>query len=391
MSSDLGKFLLELRLGKFFDGTLLPVSRSKEHDSVEFYCIVVRQAGEDIVRVPFKFEGNKTIQLHLYLVNTVIPNSHVASMNHVRLVHTSYPMEIHLYKFVRPSKDVLGMQRIISDDSSIQDTAIFVKKNIQDHSLVNNKYYTLRWVPQSAQDILHPINCIDIYENDPTNSPSWNTQRNFYRKMHESMNMELHRLNCEKTINFLRKEQTFSSMLDFITKWSVFVNPCEYVPDTKWFDKGVNDDRGDAAIESTKMGDCEDFAHYYSRMFYLLIQLFTLINDTNQHTKTFCKLLVHYRPFVYICKIKLDSSRYDYHSTMLMLPREKIAHTPVISFEVTNNYKHVVMDNKLGEFYKWHVEHYFVVDRYHMARLDVKNEKIENLVLNNITNRFFPY
>lgn len=384
---------ITLSIHKFFDGDLLPKAKDSERTNVLFYCVVFRQNNTDVLRMPFDHRSEKEMKLYFYLCNTIIPNKFLANSRHVRLINDDV-VNVHLYKFtlLNCNGSSLGMCRIIGDESSCQDMSVF-QFDVRRVGVDKNKYFMIKRTRQSSRDILKPVYSLDVFPDHPSTSPSWNTQRNFYSKMHDSMNMELYRMNCEKTIQFFSQQQNFVSLMYFITKWSNFIKPCEYVADMKWYDNNIYDDKGDAAIESTKSGDCEDFAHYYCRMFYILIHIFPFILNKNDEYFKYCASLVYYRPFVYICKIKLKNGKYDYHSTMLIVPKEKNSITNTISFEVTNNNQHIILDSRenIKTFYSWHIEHYFLVDRYHIYRMKVKDEQIENLCLKNINTEFFPY
>ena len=378
---------INLDVHKMFDGKLLPVSRDKEHDGVLFYNVVVRQKCRDILRVPFVLETKRILGLHFYKPNVSIPNKFVGMFNHVRLISDDDPLEFHIYKFSRRGRE-LGMERMIGSYSTSQDDVVYTI-DLKTTQPISNSFLSGSWAPASKKDIFKFINCLDIYADHPSSSPIWRTQRDFYSRMHDSMNMELQRLNCEKTVKFLEDNKSFDSLLDFVVQWGKTMKPCKYVPDTLWFDKHNSDDKGDAAIESTKAGDCEDFAHYYCRMFYLLIYLADCVPNINRPTKQYCNLLKNYLPFVYICRIKQQNGSYDYHSTMLIIPRQRLPSNPVISFEVTNNDDHFII-KKGSKFFEWHVEHYFLVDRYHIARFE-KNDDLTKLNIDELYTRFFNY
>lgn len=385
---------IEINVKKILS-SILPKSLKEEDKHVKFYYLVFRQANRDVIRIPF-FRQYKEITFYLFKTNQKIPPKLLTKSLFERLYNDTDDVFVHVYKFMSFGDSVLGMDRIKGKNSSSQDVSV-LKINVKTKKNINSDFIRCTWLPELKSNVFEPVNSLDIYENNPE-SPAWKTQRNFYSLLHKSYNMELHRLNCEKTVSFLKSfsNHNFANILDFVTKWSEFMMPCDYVPDTNWFDNRQLDDKGDAAIESTKKGDCEDFAHYFTRMFYVLIEIFEYIITKNNSSYKICNILkTNYKPFVYICRVKIygknNEINFDYHSTMLLLPIKKLRFNPVISFEATNPNSHCIVGKK-SDFYDWHIEHYFMVDKNHICRFD-KSEfmNIENLSLEVKVKDFFNY
>lgn len=381
---------IEINTFALFNGKVLPEKLSNEHSDVSFYMLVLRQSGVDLFRTPFFRKEPTILTVKLYSPLNVIPVDILQNRNYSRLENTNDDIDVHIYKFRMHENGVLGMQRFIDEYSASQDKKFMsfkINKNVK------NSMFVVKWVSSSTQ--FKPVKILSIDDKKPMTSPIWHTQREFYSKLHSTLNMELLRENCEKTIKFIKTYEThkFENILDFIKIWSKFIKPCVYEPDYSWFNKRNSVDKGDAAIESTKSGDCEDFAHYYVRMFYILTDIYEyVITSTKSTLYINCsRLFKFYKPFVYICKVRLRN-RMDYHSTIMMVPKKYTEVTPNISFEVTNTNEHCFV-NKNTKFFKLHVEHYFLVDSYHIARLyGLNNNEIEKFDLdgNNIK-RFFNY
>jgi hypothetical protein len=372
---------------KLFNGKTLPKSLNDEEDGVVFYDFVFRQKSEDLMRIPFVF-GNVDETCYLFMKDVKIPSKLLMCDNCTRVVDNEEPIEIHLYKYLKIGNE-LGMERITTLDS--QDEAIF-KINFHKHRKID--FLTFHEAPPKKSDYFSPIDRLRI--KDTIVSPYWKTQRDFYSRLHKSLNMEIQRENYERLLRFYdhSNEMNILGLVDFFTKWGKFMEPCAYRSDVEWFDKRKYTDKGDAAIESTKKGDCEDFAHYYIRMFYLMLKTYKFFNIPK--IAKFCdSLKKNYHPYVYICKIIVTDERTgkqeeQYHSTILILPMKKLPHNPVVSFEVTNNDEHSIVISPKSSFYKWHLDSYFLVDSYHIFRIK-EHDKIKDLIVNDIKDQFFNF
>ena len=154
----------------------------------------------------------------------------------------------------------------------------------------------------------------------------------------------------------------------------------------------INDDFGDALIELTSKGDCEDFGHFYMRTIRMLTNIYKyMLPDSNTDLYKKCQVLENeYVAFNYICKVEINNQE-QYHSTMLIVPREQKEDCPVISFEVTHPDKSYSLPNE--EFNTWHKKHYFILDSIYIHRLNRIREpisgKISDLCYNKLL--FFNY
>jgi hypothetical protein len=203
--------------------------------------------------------------------------------------------------------------------------------------------------------------------------------------------MESQEKNLTKiVIGFLEKYQKtdFANSLEMIVKFGeVVCADIRYKNDTEMCDPFKFIDRGDAHIEFSHHGDCEDFAHYYMRMFRLLMDCYdkVLANKTKLYA-LISYIKDNYVPLIYICKIVQDGIP-DYHATMIMVRNNTGVKN--ISFEVTNPSKSVVIHAKDSTFYDWHTEHYFAVDNFFISRLGTK--KLHDITFQTLLEDSFNY
>ena len=385
---------LRIKFSKFsnlFDGKILPKSNDTELKNVIFYNLVIRQGDSDIIRIPFIFSTGE-LEIFLFKEFVKIPLEFIGSRNAARFNNNNDDIHFHVYKFrefVKDNEIVIGLGRLIAEYSSDQDQKFH---SIQMKNIASStNFMACSWTPDIKKDVFEPIETLLLYTsgNFLTN-PVWNTQRKYYKYLRTNMNMELQRSNYENLMRFFKKHKqtAFKNIINFLTVWGTEMEPCAYEPDKSWTDSASFADEGDRAIESTKSGDCEDFAHYYIRMLHQMAGIYQfIVTKVDSDLYKYCKMLaINYIPFVYICKIQ-QRSQPEYHCTMLIIPTQaNIEFTKVISFEVTNNKNHVLVLNDNSDFFKWHKEHYFLLDSYHLMRMNDNALKIANYNIKELVN-----
>lgn len=152
----------------------------------------------------------------------------------------------------------------------------------------------------------------------------------------------------------------------------------EYQNDVSFYSIKNSTDAGDSLIEQSRVGDCEDFAHFFMRNF-TMIQLYgKFLDPVNK-----CMQLIYkyYKPWFYICKIKMNGV-IQFHCTMLLVPSNEKLYS--ISFEVTNPNKSYIVDSKDSDFFKWHVESYLLMNP--RVIIEINNDDILNLNMASIYN-----
>jgi hypothetical protein len=154
-------------------------------------------------------------------------------------------------------------------------------------------------------------------------------------------------------------------MIEFVQGFGKVVSKnIKYVNDFAFYDSKKSTDHGDASVEMTGLGDCEDMALFFSRVWRLFLRVYKYMAPVQSQIYKFGKQLEEYKPYVYICYVKLSSSpRPIFHSTMMLVgPTD----SPPISFEVTNPSKSMPVNK---EFFQWHVESFFLLDANFICRI----------------------
>jgi hypothetical protein len=196
----------------------------------------------------------------------------------------------------------------------------------------------------------------------------WLTQKKFYGTTNVTMSNAIHKENLTRAVRMLKKNVKFDTLLSVLIEFgnALVVGRIRYAHDQAFAEKGISGDAGDALIELTSRGDCEDFGHFYMRVFRMLASIYKfVIPDTCDLYKK-CKILEEqYIPYNMICRVFVKG-RKDFHSTLLIVPRTNA--NPVISFEVTDPLKSYTLPNK--EYNLWHVNHYFLLDNLGIHRLN---------------------
>lgn len=362
---------------KLFDGVILPISMHADKGVVG-YDLVVRQNATDLVKVPFTSES-PPISLLLFKRDEVVPSRFIMHSNKPVVARLNEgEVCIYVYKIMFNGNDTVGYIRLIGDHSATQDKPILS---------FSTQFENQRWV--SIEDIpseggrYKPVTSIGIRKGVMT-SPKWFTQGGFYGSSHVSSNNAIQMLDLEDIFVKYRKRcaRNTKSLVDLVVEFGEIVKEGLIYKEDYTFSSPSNpDDAGDSQLEISKFGDCEDFAHFYMRTIRLMMWTYGLVFTENSPMyKLWEEFARNYIPMVYIGKVKIKG-QVDYHSTMLLIPVDGTH--PTISFEVTNPKRSIVLDSveRVEEFYKWHIESYFLVDNYFLYQIDSPIEKITGELL----------
>lgn len=379
---------IDLNPSKLFDGHTLPISTAKD-PNVLFYDVVLRQNNVDLIKLPITKSSSLTNFL-IYDTDEKIPRELITHSNKpiVCRANNSSKIQVYIYKVVDVSTDTVGYIRRISEQSKTQDEA-----TLSFDPKCKNSYINKGFVVHYNDDKIEPFERIISarISIDNRHSPCWFTQREFYGTSHTSCNNDIQRYDLEDIIKVYGKiNKTYSSMLDMVVEFGETIrHGLVYKGDTSFSSPWVNSDYGDAMIESSKFGDCEDFAHFFMRMFRLAMWTYGVVfkSNTDMH-KMWAEFSSNYVPLVYICKVLINGHS-EYHSTLLLVPQDS-SH-PTISFEVTNPKKSIILDSEenIKEFYRWHTNSYFLVDNFFIYR--VAGDPIEGITIENIKDKVENY
>lgn len=373
---------LEFIPKKFFNGRILHISTTND-PNVLFYDVVMRQNNKDLIKFPIT-KVSESITVFVFNENEKINSEYLIHSNKPVVCRADFksPMEIYIYKVVDVNENVVGYIRRIGELSKVQDDPILV------FSLTENKSYLDNSVKANyieGRETFEPITSVKV-SLDQRSSPSWFTQREFYGTCHTSSSNEVQRFDLQDIIkNYAKNAKSYKTTIDMITEFGNLIRQdIVYKGDTSFSSPFKSSDYGDAMIESSKFGDCEDFAHFFMRMIRLMMWTYGVV--LKEKTPLFAiweDFAANYVPLVYICKVFINGHS-EYHSTLLIVPVD--ASHSVISFEVTNPSKSICLDkeNNIKEFYQWHKEHYFLVDNFFIYRIG--GTPIEGLTIEGIAN-----
>lgn len=372
------KFTINLK--KIQNDVILPKSIEK---SVLYYEIVVKNNDVTILRIPFKNE--EKWKLELYDMDDTINNNRItlSMLPHVVRFNSKYDTTFHACKIVHDIDDEEGpiIKRIgyethikegTSDD---QDISFFTLSNSIPHFIEDFKSFGVEKISLIDELPLHEHSF---------NTQYWLTQREFYSTTHVTLSNNVHRENIQLISDFLDKYKRYSFKntleLLILLSNSLTNNRIKYKIDCKFAQYAVTSDAGNIEIETSSRGDCEDFAHFYMRIFRTLCgtyKYFIKNMDSNIYNK--CNdLATNYIPFNFICQVKL-SRGLEFHSTMIIIPITKKLST--ISFEVTNPKKSYILPSK--EYNEWHNNGYFLVDNYFISR--VNDISLDDICIGDLT------
>lgn len=384
MSSSLIKFKIVFDR-RLFNDRYLP--RNDDEDTLLFYEFVVRGEGRALLRIPFRHDTDSW-KVEIYTGGGTPPRNRAPlSMAPHVLATGNSPLTFHVYKIVQGSnnKDHIGFVRQITEGSSDeQDVPVWVEGEPPPP-------FITALTRHEAVPALPPVTDIPLKETIFGGSQYWMTQRAFYRSSHTTSDDMVHRENIEVFVRqFVKKYtgRTFDTLCNMLVQIgrTLVKNRVRYTPDTVFAQSGaVPGDSGDALVELTTTGDCEDFGHMYMRVFRMIAATYKyLIPDKESDIYAKCKLLAEeYVPYTYICQVSIGG-RLEFHSTMLILPQTP--KHPVISFEVTNPDKSYTLPSK--EFDDWHKQSYFLVDNYFLYRIQAR---IDSLTVQDVTKDCIRY
>ena len=394
-------YKLKINPSKINDGTYLE-KNVKNDEAVLFYEIVVLEgSNKPIIRKPFHPSVDKDMfDLIIWESTEMVPPEDALndSMNGHMARFTKYPLEVHLYKITEDVDDdgnklnKLGYKRHIEEiNSSIQDLPMFVIES----KGVKPKIPLFIEDFQYNRSIELISNMEKVYLTQSTfGSRTWLTQRYFYGTTGVTSSNGQHQMNLTLAIrHFLRtNNKKYASLLEMIVDFGKIMSDkrIAYKPDTKFAQVANSTDAGDALVEESTTGDCEDLGHFYMRMFRMLCKIYKyVLKDKESDLYKKCKLLhEQYVPFNYICRVKTRGGKLDFHSTILILPRS--SENPVLSFEVTDPTESYTLPDK--EYDSWHIEHYFILEPFVIHRLNRLTDPIspKDISTLNISN-LFPF
>lgn len=362
-------------------------------NGILFYELVIKNGGDAILRIPFKNE--EKWKLEMYDNNTEI-NANRAPLSmlpHVVRFDNENDLTFHAVKVFHDVDDDdgplikrIGYQTHIKEGTSdIQDIAFFTM----------NLKLTPTSVPIYMEDfkIFHNVDVFKPVVELPLHDRSfqsqfWLTQREFYSTSHVTLSNSVHRDNIQLIHSFFEKykKYTFNNLMELLIRFAkVLTNGrIKYKIDKKFAQFAVTSDAGDISIETTTRGDCEDFGHWYMRVFRTLSSIYKYFTDYKESDMfRKCKEFEeNYIPFNFICQVKLKRGL-EFHSTLMIIPIT--IKYPTISFEVTNPKKSYVLPNK--EYLVWHNESYFLVDNYFISR--VNNVPLDKVTIHDL--KFINY
>lgn len=383
------KFALDLMMIQ--NDIVLPKKPEKE---LIFYEIVIKNGSNPIMRIPFKGGGTKNLKhkIELYDNDTEINKDRVSlSMSpHIARFDNSKRISFHACKVTKdvdntegPLINRIGYATHIEEGTSTsQDKAFFVLEKAHGSNKVVPEYFKDFTIITTCNK-LKKVDEVALHESS-YGSQYWLTQRRFYSTSHVTLSNSVHRENIQLLRdNFFKKykKYKFSDLLNMLTTISVSVTKgrIKYKSDTMFGQNGVGADAGNVAIETSSVGDCEDFGHFYMRIFRLVVGTYKFfLKDVTSDIYQKCKQLEeNYCCFNFICQVELERGL-EFHSTMMIIPNN--IRYPVISFEVTNPSKSYTLPDK--EFHNWHTEHYFLVDNFFIARMN--KVSIDKVVLSDL-------
>lgn len=387
-------FKLKINTKKVANGHDLPKT---PEPGLMFYEMVITQHdfAHPVIRVAFK--DGPDIDVELYRHDVEVPETTITDNSMAGTVarYESLPLEIHFYKVMEdldeedgPKLDGLVYKRhIYEGTSAVQDVASFrIDKEGDVQRMRTPKYITkFTFVAKEELNELKAIDEVPITRKSGERR-MWLTQRQFYSTTNVTMSNPVHKENLTRAVRlFLQKNQhvkydtLLSALIDFGN--ALVIGRIKYEHDTPFAETGISGDAGDALIELTSKGDCEDFGHFYMRMFRMLSSIYKfVIPDTCDLYQKCRQLEEQYIPYNMICRV-LVRGRKDFHSTLLVVPRTKA--NPVISYEVTDPEKSYTLPNK--SYNKWHIDHYFLLDHLGIHRLNREKGEYESGPIDQLT------
>jgi len=364
---------------KLFNGKILP-GWTVEDPGVIAYDLVVRQGCDHLVKYLFT-KMSKPFDIALFDSQSEIDKKFFKFSNrpNVARFESNEPIYFFINKIVKDKESgIVGYRRRIGNHSSPPEEPVYVISPQYPNQATEHVAFKVTRVARSA--VYKPISNFSLYQND-ISSPIWYTQVAFYGTSHVSATNGIQMMDLEVILDTYANngKKNPESVTEMLVDFGLIVTHdlrLAYKSDKDFSTPKRYNDRGDNRLEISHFGDCEDFAHFYMRIFRLMMWSYGLLyNRSDKLYKMWETFAENYIPMVYICEVILGTNK-EYHSTMLMIPRtEKY---PVISFEVTNPKKSIELtsNEKIEEFNKWHLEHYFLMDNYFAYRIKEPPHKI---------------
>lgn len=386
----------DIKVSELFNGTVLP---SNPEDGLVLCDLVVRQGNHDLVKLPIS-KDVKSRKIYLYDKKKEIPSEMAlkSSMGVVtRMVDETTPIKIYAYKLYNHDMKHMGYTRRMGPKSE-QDVPIDVIEPTHPSKQHKLKQIIVKQV--SDNDNSKPYKPVERVRIGGFASPYWLTQKAFYGTCHVTSCNALQYIDYKELfLDFFHETSHVTDQFQYLSPKDVLIDfgtrlarQVKYRSDYRFEKPKVMDDFGDASLEISYYGDCEDMAHYYMRNIRMLMKTFQYgIMDKSAILYKSCEELSKvYTPLVYICRI-LVRGRKEYHSTMLLLPTAESGLKP-ISFEVTSPSKTLDLGLKddLEDFHKWHVNSYFLLDNEFLMRLEDRKD-IENLTIEEFKDKCMNY
>lgn len=391
-------FTVILKVKDLFDGKILP-DMGVEDKGVKFYNVVFRSENRDLIKLAFDKNDDSVEGTFVEKEEEVSKSLLNDSMKATYAKLDQYDPEIHVYLYkVYVDKDIargttlVGYTRRIGPHSEQDIPVLYI--DVMNPTKIDGdakKAFLVR-VLQEKQKRYEPIGVLHTSNVNPL-SPRWYTQKPFYGQSHVTGSNELQFFDYKDIIkNFYHPHEcdSFSSIKELLKTFAIILHRgIVYKSDYKFNAPNSVDDYGDASIEMSTWGDCEDVAHFYMRTIRILCNTFKYNCDVESSMYKYCsKLKKYYTPMVMICRIEVHG-QLEYHSTLMLIPTKESGLKP-ISLEVTAPEKtyDLGIESDLKEYNDWHVQHYFFVDSQHVCRID---KNVEEYTLDLFKDQCFNY
>jgi len=381
-------FSIVVKVKDLFNGEILP-DMSKVDKGVKFYNIVFRSEHRELIKVAFD-KNYDSITVDFVEANESVASSYIVESMEATYTHlTDLDPEIFIYLYkVYVSTEVdsgvvrVGYTRRIGPyGGQDKHVAVLDVRNPTKFVGPAKKAFMARVDPEKYPPY-EPMDSMRVSSVNPL-SPRWYTQKAFYGSSHVTGSNELQFIDYKDIIvNFLKPHgcHEFESAKEMMIMFtSILHNGIVYKSDYRFDLPTSVDDFGDASIETSVWGDCEDMAHFYMRTIRLMLNIYPWFCSPDSNLHKYCSFFKNnYTPLVMICRIEVHG-KLEYHSTLIMLPTEESGKKP-FSLEVTapNKSYDLTDEDDRKKYNDWHVSHYFLIDAQHVCRID---GPIENYTL----------
>ena len=382
--------------------------------NILFYELVFKQCCFDIFRVVFsKLDAGKTIKVYFYPLYSRLSSKEMTEAYKIdsidmhgndmhyksgttRLLHDSENIECYINKIIFKS-GVLGSSRFINTYNPTNDSSIFLIKfknfiPYSESNLVKIKVSQQPFELNNAKEevILGDEMDIESKENDRKyESDYFILTADFWHFTQCASNLELNMIDLKKILAYSRKENyNTESLACMASEFAKYVSRNLFYKNDEAFLMGSSGevDCHDIKLEISSFGDCEDFTHFFLRIFNLMFCVcdYFFVKDTKL-LKMWITLRNHYNPFAYICEIQTNKGK-AYHSTFLLIPKKKSTNYKVISIEVTNPSATYDMNKAICDvsgrrrsFNEWHIRNFYVLSFLSLHKLEPPLDDISSL------------